>query len=177
MASKVFWGSPRQAQLDGKETLPGKLDLILDQLHLRDRVKGEKVVLKMHTGGDIGYSTIHPVFVRKVVKAIKDGGGEPVVADTDWDVHDAASRGYTAETLGCPIYPIAGPSDKYVYPHRQPYKGIEDWQLGGLIQDSTFLVNFSHAKGHPSCGYGGAMKNLALHGRENAFRNARHNAL
>ena len=71
MASKVYWGSPRQSKLDAKETLPAKLDLILDELHLRERVKDELVVLKMHTGSNIGYSTIHPVFVRKVVKPSK----------------------------------------------------------------------------------------------------------
>jgi hypothetical protein len=49
MPSKVFYGSPRQARLEAKETLPAKLDLILEQLHIRERVKDETVV-KMHTG-------------------------------------------------------------------------------------------------------------------------------
>ncbi len=64
MVSQVFFGSPRQTRLEAKETLPAKLDMILDRLHLRDRVKGETVAIKMHTGNNIGYSTIHPVFVR-----------------------------------------------------------------------------------------------------------------
>ena len=87
--SKVFYGSPRQARLEAKETLPAKLDLIIDELHLRDRVKDETVLIKMHTGNNIVYSTIHPVFVRKVVQAIKDGGGKPFVADVSWDAHGA----------------------------------------------------------------------------------------
>ncbi len=177
MASKVYWGSPRQAKLDANETLPAKLDLILEQLQLRERVKDEMVVLKMHTGSNIGYSTVHPVFVRKVVNAIKEGGGQPVVADIDWDVNGAHARGYTSETLGCPVYPIAGPSDKYYYAHAHPYKGIEEWKLGGLIQDATFLVNFAHAKGHPSCGYGGAIKNLALGCMAGVTRSAMHDAM
>lgn len=177
MASKVYWGSPRQAMLDAKETLPAKLDLILDQLRLRERVKDELVVLKMHTGSNIGYSTIHPVFVRKVVKAIQDGGGQAVVADTDWDVKASHARGYTSETLGCPIYPISGPSDKYYYAHERPFKGIKEWKLGGLIQDATFLVNFAHAKGHPSCGYGGAIKNLALGCMAGQTRSAMHDTM
>ena len=73
MPSQVFFGSAKQAQLDAKETLPAKLALILDLLHLRDRVKDETVAIKMHTGNNIGYSTVHPVFVRKVVQAVKDG--------------------------------------------------------------------------------------------------------
>jgi uncharacterized Fe-S center protein len=177
MPSKVFYGSPRQARLDAKETLPGKLDLILDELHLRDRVKDELVLLKLHTGNNIGYSTIHPVFVRKVVQAIKDGGGKPFVADVDWDVAGAESRGYTTETLGCPILPIGGPADKYFYSHHRPYKSIQDWKLAGMVQDATFLVNFAHAKGHPSCSYGGSHKNLALGCMIGQTRSAMHDAM
>ena len=53
----------------------------------------------------MGYSTVHPVFIRQVVQAVIDGGGRPFVTDTDWDVQGSESRGYTRETLGCPIYP------------------------------------------------------------------------
>lgn len=162
MSSTVYWGSPRQARLEAKETLPAKLDLILDRLNLRERVKGETVAIKMHVGNDIIYSTIHPVFVRKVVQAVKDGGGKPFVADVTWDVHQAEYRGYSQETIGCPVYPIAGPDDKYYYTHERPFKNMKTWKVGGMIQDASFLINFAHAKGHPSCGFGAAFKNLAL---------------
>jgi len=176
MKPVVYYGSARQARLDAGETLPAKLDLIIDKLNLRDRVKDELVVLKMHTGNNLGYSTIHPLFVRKVVKAIRDGGGEPFIADVEWDVHGAETRGYTAEVLGCPIYPASGPSNKYFYSYHRPFKNIEDWRLAGLIKDATFMVNFAHAKGHPSCSYGGAMKNLALGCMAGETRSAMHDS-
>jgi uncharacterized protein len=162
MANKVYFGTARQSLLEAKETLPAKLDLILEALHLRDRVKGERVVIKMHTANNIGYSTIHPVFVRKVVQAIKDGGGKPFVADVPWDTAGAETRGYSAESLGCPVYPAAGPDEKYFYAYERPFKSIKTWKVAGLIQDATFLVNFAHVKGHPSNGFGAAIKNLAL---------------
>src|SRR5512141_1947475 len=109
----VYFGSPRQARLDAKETLPAKLDLILERLGLRDRVNGETVAIKMHTGNNIGYSTVHPVFVRKVVQAIKDGGGKPFITDVNWDVRGAEYRGYSHETVGCHVYPSAGVDEKY----------------------------------------------------------------
>jgi len=68
--SIVDFGSPRQARLEARETLPAKLDLILEKLAIRDRVKGETVAIKMHTGNNLSYSTVHPVFVRKVVQAV-----------------------------------------------------------------------------------------------------------
>jgi uncharacterized Fe-S center protein len=177
MSSTVFFGSPRQARLDAKETLPAKLDLILEQLKLRERVKDETVVIKMHTGTKIGYSTVHPVFVRKVVQAIKEGGGRPYIADVTWDAKGAEERGYSAETLGCPVYAAAGPDDKYFYEHERPFKNITKWQVAGMIQDATFLVNLAHAKGHPSCGYGGVFKNLALGCMTGPTRGAMHDTM
>ncbi len=162
MSSKVYFGSPRQARLDASETLPAKLDLIIDALKIRDRVKDELVVIKIHSGSNIGYSTIHPVFVRKVVQAVKDGGGRPFVADINWDTIDPENRGYTREVLGCPIYPAAGPRDSYFYAHSHPFKNIKEWKVAGMIEDASFLINFAHVKGHPSCGFGAAFKNLAL---------------
>ena len=162
MVSQVYFGSPKQSKLDAGETLPAKLDLILDQLHLRDRVKGERVCIKVHVGNDIGYSVIHPVFLRKVVQAVKDGGGNPFVTDISWDVQNCASRGYTEEVLGCPIYPAAGPDEKYFYAHERPFKNLKTWKVAGMVEDSSFLVNFAHIKGHPATGFGGAFKNMAL---------------
>jgi uncharacterized Fe-S center protein len=162
MTSVVYFGSARQTRLEAKETLPAKLDLILERLHLRDRVKGESVAIKMHVGADIGYSTLHPVFVRRVVQAVKDGGGKPFVCDVNSNLAGAETRGYTTETLGCPIYPAAGPGEKYHYAHERPYKNVRVWKVAGLIEEASFLVNFSHVKGHPSCGMGAGIKNLAL---------------
>ena len=177
MPSTVYFGSPRQARLEAKETLPAKLDLILDRLKLRERVKDETVVIKMHTGTNIGYSTVHPVFVRKVVQAVKDGGGKPYIADVTWDAKGAEERGYSSETLGCPVYAAAGPDDKYFYSHEHPFKNIKEWRVAGLIQDATFLVNLAHAKGHPSCGYGGVFKNLALGCMVGSTRSAMHDTM
>ena len=177
MTSQVFFGSAKQARLEAKETLPAKLDLILDRLHLRDRVKDKTVAIKMHTGNNIGYSTVHPVFVRKIVQAVKDGGGKPFVTDVNWDVRGAEERGYSTETLGCPVFPAAGPDEKYVYAHPRPYKSIREWKVAGMIQDATFLINLAHVKGHPSCSLGAAFKNLALGCMAGETRSAMHDTM
>jgi hypothetical protein len=174
MPSIVYYASPHQARLDANETLPIKLDRIVDRLAIRDRVKGEHVAIKMHLGGNVGYSTLHPVFVRRVVKAVKDGGGKPFIVDLNWSAVDAAERGYTAETLGCSIFPTGGLDENYYYRHTRPFKNITEWLVGGGIQDASFLIDLAHLKGHPSCGYGGAFKNLALGCMMQATRSAMH---
>lgn len=174
MKSTVFYGSPRQSRLDAGETLPAKLDLIIDRLHIRDRVKGETVAIKMHTGSGIGYSTIHPLFVRHLVQAVKDGGGKPFIADISVDVDGCESRGYTTEVVGCPIYPAAGPDERYAYSHHYPFKNIQDWKVAGMVEDASFLIGFAHIKGHPACGFGGAFKNVALGCMTGETRSAMH---
>jgi uncharacterized Fe-S center protein len=160
--SPVYFGSVRQKRLRWQETLPAKLDLILERLAIRDRVKGDTVAIKMHLGGNVGYSTVHPVFVRKIVQAVKDGGGTPFVTDTAGAVASAYARGYTQETLGCPILPAAGIGDTYYRVFDEPYKNIRQWKVAGQVADATFLINLAHAKGHSACAYAGVLKNLAL---------------
>ena len=177
MPGKVFFGSAHQARLEAKETLPAKLDLIIDQLHIRDRVKDETVAIKMHTGNNMVYSTIHPIFVRRVVQAVKDGGGKPFVIGVNWNTTGAEMRGYSSEVIGCPVYPAAGPDEKYFYEHERPYKSIKSWKVAGLVQDSTFMINFAHVKGHPSCGFGAAFKNIALGCMAGNTRGAMHDSM
>ncbi|MDD4890596.1 MAG: DUF362 domain-containing protein [Phycisphaerae bacterium] len=162
MPSQVFFGSAKQRTLAASDTLPAKLDLIINRLRIRDRVAKKTVAIKMHLGGNIGYSTIHPVFVRKVVQAVKDGGGKPFVTDTAGACYSSPNRGYSSETLGCPIYPVAGPNDKNFKAIHHPFKNITDWFLGTTMLEADFLINFAHVKGHPSCGFGALFKNLAL---------------
>lgn len=175
--SKVFFASAKQSYIRAEETLPLKLDVILNKLEIPRRVRNESVAIKMHLGGNIGYSTIHPVFVRRVVEAVLDGGGKPFVTDVSNAVIDANKRGYTSETLGCPIVPNGGINEKYFYTKKYKYKSIEEWHLGGTLHDATFLIDLAHVKGHPTCSYGGAMKNLALGSLIGKSRGALHDLM
>ena len=61
----------------------------------------------MHVGGGIGYTTIHPIFVIELVKALKERGASPFVTDGSFSVANAKYRGYTEEVLGA-AYPAGG---------------------------------------------------------------------
>ena len=153
------------------------MDLIIDRLHLRERVKDETVAIKMHVGAGIGYSTVHPIFVRKVVQAVKDGGGKPFIADVNWNVVDAQNAAIPPRCWVAPSSLPQACDEKYVYPHARPYKNIQKWLVAGAIQDASFLINFSHVKGHPSCGFGAAIKNLALGCVAGETRSAMHDTM
>lgn len=160
--SKVLFAPATVRELRWEETLPAKLDRILEQLEITEMVKDQFVAIKMHLGGNVGYTTVHPLFVRKVVQFVKNAGGKPFLTDTSWAAYTAAERGYAQETVGCPLYPATSMTDGYYRSKPVDFMGINEIQVAGNIADVPVMINLSHAKGHPVCAYGGALKNLSM---------------
>jgi uncharacterized Fe-S center protein len=162
-SSTVWFASVKTARPEAGATLPAKLQRLLKQLDLSALCKGRWTPIKMHLGGRLGYSTIHPLLVRVVVQAVKEAGGHPFVTEGSMGaVAEAAARGYTSETLGCPIVPAGGPFDRDVVEKAIGFKGLDKAAIFGAIARAECLINLSHVKGHGDCGYGGACKNLAM---------------
>lgn len=162
MASRVYFASAKVRQLRAEDTLPAKFQRMLEPMDLRSMFEGRKVAVKMHVGGRIGYSTIHPLFVRTLVAAVKAAGGRPFITDGSSSVPNATARGYTEEVVGAPIYPVGGAQDKYYYEKPVNYRSLEKVQVAGNIADVEAMVVLSHGKGHGQCGFGGAIKNIAM---------------
>lgn len=158
----VYFGSVRTVSTGSEQSFVGKYDVIVEKLGIKKAVDGKDVVIKMHLGSNVGFSTVHPFLVGRLVNVIKSGGGRPYVVDIIDEYHNAVKRGYTPEVIGCPILPAAGPGDRYYIEKKINYKGLKTLQMGGHIKDADVLVDLSHVKGHNSIGYGAAIKNLAL---------------
>ena len=159
----VLFASAFVERLEARATLPAKFMRMLDRLPLARVCEGGVVALKVHVGGNIGFTTIPPIFVRMLVQRIKDAGAKSVfVTDGSGSIHEATARGYTAEVLGAPLVGAAGVRDKFFYRHKIGYKTLKEVEVCGNIEDADALINLSHFKGHGACGYGGAMKNLAM---------------
>ncbi len=79
--AKVYFGSVAVTKPSAPSTLPGKLQRILRKCNLPKLCSGDWVPVKMHLGGGLGYSTVHPLLVRMVTEAVRDAGGKPIVVD------------------------------------------------------------------------------------------------
>ena len=158
-------------------TLPAKFKRMLAQYPLADMFGGKRVAIKMHLGGNLGYTTIRPLFVRILVEAIKQAGGDPFVTDVPGAVGGAAARGYTQETILAPLLPVAGPDDKNFRTVPIGYKSLKEVYLAGEVLDADAMIVFSHGKGHGHCGYGGAIKNLAMGAVTGATRSGIHHLI
>lgn len=162
--AKVYFGSIQQGRDAAFASLAAKLDKLLDHLDLSTIEKQDKVAIKMHLGFYDGYQTVPVFFVRRIVKAIKQAGGWPFITDNPTAVYNAAARGYTQETCGCPLIPVAGVKDGYTKSVKVDFKNVKTLDMGGVLHDAEVLIDLAHSKGHANCGYGGAVKNIALGG-------------
>ncbi|MFQ5832871.1 MAG: DUF362 domain-containing protein [Candidatus Thorarchaeota archaeon] len=162
--SDVYFGSVQHGRPARYASIGRKLDKILEKLNLSTIEKKDKVAIKMHLGFHEGYQTVPVFFVRKVVKAVKEAGAYPFVTDNPTAVYNAVDRGYTSETCGCPIIPVAGVKDGYTRTVEFNFGNVDTLELGGVLHDADVLINLAHAKGHNSCGFGGVIKNIALGG-------------
>jgi uncharacterized protein len=162
MPPTVTFASARPRELRASATLPALLDKMLGKWDFKKRFAGKRVAIKMHLGGYLGFSTIHPLLAARVVKAVLDVGGKPFVTDSPGAVASAAERGYTPQTLGCQLLPVAGGADKYVHSRRVNFRQMKTVELAGEIVDADAMIVLSHGKGHGHSGFGGAIKNLAM---------------
>lgn len=161
---EVYFGSTISGVPSRFANMSEKLDKILEALDLSTIKKRDKVAVKMHLGFNDGYQTVPVFFVRRIVDAIKKQGAFPFVTDNPTAVYNAQYRGYTQETCGCPIIPVAGVHDGYVSKKKVDIDGIDNLSAAGVLLDADVLINLAHSKGHGACGYGGAFKNIALGG-------------
>lgn len=160
MSSNVLFTSVKYDKYDYSVTLPVKFGRLIDRMAMQEIVKGKITVIKMHLGRKIGYSTIHPLFVKILIDKLKEFGATVFI--TDQEVEGARDRGYTEEFLGVPIVAACGVTDKYFYPKEVDFNTFKNVDVAGHIRDADVMIDLSHVKGHGSCGYGGACKNIAM---------------
>jgi uncharacterized Fe-S center protein len=158
--SEVLFASASYERYDSELTLPAKFGRMIDEMNLAERVKGKATAVKMHLGRGIGYTTIHPLFVKILIDKLKGYGARVYI--TDQEIDGARARGYTEEYLGCPIVHVCGLLGKYIYTKELDFKTLKHIDIGGHIRDAEFLLDLSHGKGHGACGFGGACKNIAM---------------
>ncbi|MCY3412234.1 MAG: DUF362 domain-containing protein [Candidatus Heimdallarchaeota archaeon] len=140
---------------------------------------GERILLKTHFGqwGNLAY--FRPSILRALVDAVKAKGAFPSIGETCGlgygsssaysgrntasDYYSmAAKHGYTIGTMGAPIIMLDGElgADTFKVDIEGEYVKRVEVGRGALHFHKIIMV--THSKGHPSGGYGGALKNLGI---------------
>ncbi|MGC9444179.1 MAG: DUF362 domain-containing protein [Candidatus Methanospirareceae archaeon] len=138
-----------------------------------DIERGALVAVKLHMGELINYRFIRPPFVRELVMAIKEAGGNPFITDTTTLIHrarhdaveyleTARRNGFNFDTVGAPVLIADGLKGESGVLVETGGTLVTEVELGQAIYEADYLVTVTHCTGHISVGYAGALKDLGM---------------
>jgi uncharacterized protein len=171
MDSKVYFIDLRATF---KENLIEKLGRLLDTAGLSGCIKERDLVaVKLHFGEMGNTAFIRPVFLRKIVEAIKSVNATPFLTDantlysgtrSDSPHHltTAIQNGFAYSVAGAPIIiadGLRGKSETIVKINQKNFKKV---YIGSEIFEADTLISVAHFKGHELTGFGGTIKNLGM---------------
>lgn len=173
--SKVYYVSARATMWSYKLSLAGRFETLLKELSLSQYIKKkEAVAVKTHFGSEGAHRVVRPLFIRKVVEAIKNVKGKPFVTDTfrikglEY-LTTANENGITELACGAPVLLADGifGNDNVPVPSGELQGEV---LVASAIYDVPAMVVLSHFKGHVNAGIGGAIKHLAMGGLAGSSR-------
>ncbi len=173
--SKVYFASARALKWKYDDSMPGKLERLLKEIGLSTYFEPKEwIAVKTHFGSEGAHRMVRPVFLRKVVDALKEIGAKPFVTDTvrikGLDYLEVANHnGINHLSVGAPVVLADG-----IYGNDNiMLKGGEilgEIAVASVIHDVPGMVVCSHIKGHIQSGYAGAIKNIAMGGVSSKHR-------
>jgi hypothetical protein len=173
--SKVYFASARSMKWKYDDSMPGKLERLLKEMDLSNYFEPEEwIAVKTHFGSEGAHRIVRPVFLRKVVKALKGIGAKPFVTDTvrikGLDYLEIANQnGINHLSVGAPVILADGlyGNDSIIV---KAGELISEIAVASVIHDVPAMVVCSHVKGHIQAGYAGAIKNIAMGGVSSKHR-------
>ncbi|RJQ39401.1 MAG: DUF362 domain-containing protein [Nitrospiraceae bacterium] len=173
--SKVYFASARIKKWKYSESMPGKLEHLLEEINLSGYFeKDEWTAVKTHFGSEGAHRVVRPVFLRKVVDALRAVSAKPFVTDTvrikGLDYLEVANQnGINHLSVNAPVVLADG---LYGNDNIMVKAGeiLGEIAVASLIHDVPAMVVCSHIKGHIQAGYAGAIKNLAMGGVSSSHR-------
>jgi hypothetical protein len=173
--SKVYFASARAYKWKYDDSMPGKLERLLKEINLATYFEQKEwIAVKTHFGSEGAHRIVRPIFLRKVVEALKSLGAKPFVTDTvrikGLDYLEVANQnGLNHLSVGAPVVLADG---LYGNDNIMVKAGeiLGEIAIASLIHDVPAMVVCSHVKGHIQAGYGGAIKNVAMGGVSSSHR-------
>lgn len=173
--SNVFYASARAKKWKHDDSMPGKLERLLDAFNLSNYFqKHEWVAVKTHFGSEGAHRIVRPLFLRKVVEALILLKAKPFVTDTvrikGLDYLEVANQnGINHLSVGAPVLLADGlyGNDNIIL---RAGEILGEIAVASVIHDVPAMVVCSHVKGHIQSGYAGAIKNVAMGGVSSQHR-------
>lgn len=173
--AKVYFAPARAKKWNYDDSMPGKLKRLLEEIGLMNYFSPDEWVgVKTHFGSEGAHRIVRPVFLRKVVDALKKIGAKPFITDTvrikGLDYLEVANQnGINHLSVGAPVVLGDGlyGNDSIMV---RAGEILGEVAVASVIHDLPAMVVCSHVKGHINAGYAGAIKNMAMGGVSSTHR-------
>src|SRR4030065_1513858 len=167
--SNVYFASARAKKWKYDDSMPGKLERLLKKFNLSNYFEPKEwVAVKTHFGSEGAHRIVRPIFLRKVVDALKSIPAKPFVTDSvrikGLDYLEVANQnGINHLSVGAPVILADG---LYGHDNLMVKAGeiLGEIAVSSVIHDVPAMVVCSHIKGHIQAGYAGGIKNIAMGG-------------
>lgn len=171
MAATVWMADLRAGN---RENLFTKLERLLDVAGLDQVIdSGDLSAIKIHFGEKGGHAYIRPVFIRRIVDAIRALDGKPFLTDSctlyPGERKEAVSalrcgieNGFDFAVAGAPLVICDGLRGHSARRIAVAGELLQSADIGIEILEADSLIAVSHFKCHELTGFGGTIKNLAM---------------
>jgi uncharacterized Fe-S center protein len=164
---KLYFAKARSQEFSYQVSMVARLEKLLKKIDLSKFMeKDEYVAIKTHYGSEGGHRIVRPIFLRKIVDAVKKTGGKPFLTDTyrveGLDYLDIANmEGINHLSVGCPVLLADGIFGNSLVKVKAGDR-LGEIGIAADIYHAPAMIVVTHSKGHIQSGYGGAIKNLSM---------------
>jgi len=172
MTADVFF---MDLEATSKENLPQKLLRLIKKAGIENILsKKDLTAVKIHFGEQGNTSYIRPVFIRKIIQAVKQFNAAPFLTDANTlyvgtrsdsvsHIHTAIENGFSYSSMDAtPIIIADGLRGRSETKINVNQKNCKDVYIGSEIITANALISVAHFKGHELSGFGGTLKNLGM---------------
>lgn len=135
--------------------------------------EGDRVAIKVHFGEQGNTAFVSPIYVREIVRLVKECGGKPFLTDANTlysgmrhntvdHITCALQNGFSYATVEAPIIIADGLDGHEGVSVPVPGKHFDEVKIGAAAVHADAMVVISHVKGHGEAGFGGAIKNVGM---------------
>ncbi|MFW5787148.1 MAG: DUF362 domain-containing protein [Halanaerobiales bacterium] len=172
MTSEVYFATTRATGHNNSLVL--KLNKLFHKAGFHEFIeKDDLTAIKLHFGEKNNTAYIRPVYIRKLVEAIKQAEGKPFLTDANTlyvgeransvdHLNTAIANGFGYSTVQAPILIADGITGKSYTEVEVNLKNFDYVKIGSDAYHADSLISVAHFKGHQLTGFGGTFKNIGM---------------
>jgi len=170
--SATVYFAPMRSKM--KRSMVTRAGALLDRAGLSDAIAPDDLVaVKLHFGEQGNTGFVHPIYLREVVRRVREAGGKPFLTDANTlyrgqrfnaveHLACAVHNGFSFATVDAPLIIADGLDGRDAVDVPVSGHHFESVRIGAAAVHADAMVVVTHVKGHEATGFGGALKNVGM---------------